>query len=62
LKICDIDASKFSIKVLGKRNKERILPFCLLYRAVFFVFKERSQVENEVDSDYFFITKKVKIK
>jgi integrase/recombinase XerC len=59
LKISDIDASKFSIKVLGKRNKERILPVLPIIVEQFSLYlKERSQVENEVDSDYFFITKK----
>jgi integrase/recombinase XerC len=59
LKISDIDASKFSIKVLGKRNKERILPVLPIIVEQFSLYlKERSQVENEVDSAYFFITKK----
>jgi hypothetical protein len=54
LKISDIDASKFSIKVLGK---ERILPV-FHCRAVFFVFKRAIEVENEVDSVYFLLQKK----
>jgi hypothetical protein len=47
--------------VLGKGIKKDSSIFAYYHRAVFFVFKERSQVENEVDSDYFFITKKLKI-
>jgi integrase/recombinase XerC len=46
-----------------KRNKERILPVLPIIVEQFSLYlKERSQVENEVDSDYFFITKKVKNK
>jgi integrase/recombinase XerC len=59
LKISDIDVFKFSIKVLGKRNKERILPILPIVRGQFSLYlKERSLVENEMDSDCFFITKK----
>jgi integrase/recombinase XerC len=56
LKISDIDASKFSIKVLGKGIKKESFQFTY-YRAVFFVFKERSQVENEVDSAFLYYKK-----
>jgi hypothetical protein len=40
LKICDIDASKFSMKVLGKGIKKEFFQFSYYCRAVFFVFKE----------------------
>jgi hypothetical protein len=48
--------------VLGKGIKKEFFHFAYYCRAVFFVFKERSQVENEVDSDYFITKKRVKNK
>ena len=59
LKIADIDLANKTIKVLGKRNKERILPVLAIIIEQFpFYFKERSIMENNSDCDYFFITKK----
>jgi integrase/recombinase XerC len=59
LKSSDIDLSSKTIKVLGKRNKERILPVLPVTAVQFSLYvKERSLVENIQDSDCFFITKK----
>jgi len=55
----DIDFSAKTIKVIGKRNKERILP---LLESVFELVKkyltERSKLSNIIDEQYFFLTKK----
>jgi len=55
----DIDFSTKTIKVIGKRNKERILP--LLENVLELAKKylnERSKLNNITDKDYFFLTKK----
>jgi len=55
----DVDFSNKTIKVLGKRNKERILP--LLENASELVRKyldARSSLNNIIDQQYFFLTKK----
>jgi integrase/recombinase XerC len=59
LKVNDIDSSSNTIKVLGKRNKERVLPVLPIIAAQFSSYvDERSLVENIRDFDCFFITKK----
>ena len=59
LKVNDIDTSSNTIKVLGKRNKERVLPVLPIIAAQFSSYvNERSLVENIRDFDCFFITKK----
>ncbi|PKH66197.1 integrase [Flavobacterium sp. ALD4] len=59
LKVNDIDSSSNTIKVLGKRNKERVLPVLPIIAAQFSSYvNERSLVENIRDFDCFFITKK----
>lgn len=59
LRLQSIDLSSKTIKVLGKRNKERILP---LLDSVVVIIKEylsfRSDLEYIKDDDYFFLTKK----
>ena len=58
LKVSDIDLSGQVLKVLGKRNKERILP--LLSTTVEQIkgyLKRRSQLDNQVDSSYLLLTK-----
>lgn len=58
LKVSDIDLSGKVLKVLGKRNKERILP--LLSSTVEQMksyLKRRSELDNKVDSSYLFLTK-----
>jgi len=59
LRLKDVDFSNKTIKVLGKRNKERILP--LLENASELVRKyldARSMLNNIIDQQYFFLTKK----
>lgn len=59
LKIANINVSNQTIKVLGKRNKERILPLLpvistLLERYLL----ERVEILNDTNVDYLFISKK----
>ncbi len=57
LKIEDVSISEKTIKVLGKRNKERIVP---LYDAVVSEFKEYLEERLQVSSaeNWFFVTKR----
>lgn len=55
----NVDLSANTIKVLGKRNKERVIPVLPVIMGQFLLYvKERESVENIVDEGYFFITKK----
>ncbi|WP_035670423.1 tyrosine-type recombinase/integrase [Flavobacterium sp. 83] len=59
LEMVNIDLSGSTVKVLGKRNKERILPVLPIIINQFSLYlKERSFLLSVVDSDYFFLTKK----
>lgn len=59
LQIVNIDLSNNTIKVLGKRSKERILPVLPVLMAQFSLYiKERALLAIVVDSTYFFLTKK----
>ncbi len=59
LKTSTINASNNTIKVLGKRNKERILPMLPIVSQQLLVYlKERTQLEVVKDTDFFFLTKK----
>lgn len=59
LKINNVDLSSNVIKVLGKRNKERIIPVLpVLLRQFNSYLNERALVDNIVDGEYFFISKK----
>nr|WP_294922301.1 tyrosine-type recombinase/integrase [uncultured Flavobacterium sp.] len=59
LMICNVDLSSNVIKVLGKRNKERLIPVLPIIIEQFGLYlSERTAVENIVDTDYFFISKK----
>lgn len=59
LKTQNIDLSAKTIKVLGKRNKERVLP---ILEAVLPLIKDyinkRNELKHIVDKDYLFLTKK----
>ena len=59
LKLVDIDLSNHTLKVLGKRNKERILP---LINTVIDTIKKylikRQELEIIIDNSYLFLTKK----
>jgi integrase/recombinase XerC len=59
LKIGHVNTSSYTIKVLGKRNKERILPLLpIVCQEVSSYINERTCLENVTDVDYFFLTKK----
>jgi len=59
VKLADIDISNKTLKVLGKRNKERVVP---LIQSVLTTYKEYMVFRNEMteitDKDYLFLTKK----
>jgi len=58
LRLKQIDLSAKTIKVLGKRNKERILPLLESTAAFFAIYiQERNSLENIVDNDYVFLLK-----
>jgi integrase/recombinase XerC len=59
LKMANVSLSKSTIKVLGKRNKERILPLLPIVSSQLNLYlNERTHLEKVIDADYFFITKK----
>ncbi|WP_269234931.1 tyrosine-type recombinase/integrase [Flavobacterium flavigenum] len=59
LMMVNVDLSSNVVKVLGKRNKERIIPVLPIIAEQFKMYlRERSAVEGIVDGDYFFISKK----
>lgn len=59
LKVSDIDVSKGIIKVLGKRNKERVLPVLPVIQSQFnLYFSERNNLKAVRDSEFFFLTLK----
>jgi len=59
LMIKNVDRSSNTIKVLGKRNKERIIPILpIIADQIDSYIKERSDLERLVDLDYFFVSKK----
>jgi integrase/recombinase XerC len=59
LKMINIDLSNATLKVLGKRNKERILPLLPIIINQFKLYlTERAYLERITDSEYFFLTLK----
>lgn len=59
LKIIDVNLFNGTIKVLGKRNKERILPVLSIIIEQFSLYlEERASLLSVIDSEYFFLTKK----
>lgn len=59
LKKSNVDVSNNLIKVLGKRNKERIIPVLPIIATQFSLYtKERMELGVIVDEDIFFLTKK----
>lgn len=59
LKLQNIDLANNTIKVVGKRNKERILPILPIIISQFYIYiKERQSLVMLLDGDYFFLTKK----
>lgn len=56
LKLQNVDLSANTIKVLGKRNKERILPVLpVISEQVKTYLQERAGLESITDGDYFFL-------
>ena len=59
LKTADVKVLNNTIKVLGKRNKERIIPVLpIVSNEIVLYFKERSGLGLIVDNDFFFLNKK----
>ncbi|SHM39426.1 tyrosine-type recombinase/integrase [Flavobacterium xanthum] len=59
LKMANVDLANRVVKVVGKRNKERIIPILPVIAGQFnWYLKERTSVLVGVDEDYFFLTKK----
>jgi len=59
LKISNINSSSNTIKVLGKRNKERIIPVLpIVSQQLILYLNERAHLEKVTDNDYFFLAKK----
>ena len=59
LKMINIDLSNATLKVLGKRNKERILPLLPIIINQFKLYlTERAYLERITDNEYFFLTLK----
>ena len=59
LKTANLSLSNNTLKVLGKRNKERIVPLLpIVSKQLELYFNERTHLEKVIDSDYFFLTKK----
>jgi len=59
LKVSNVNFASRTIKVLGKRNKERIIPILPVISSQFESYLlERSKLENQIDVDYFFLTTK----
>lgn len=59
LKTGNVNTTNNTIKVLGKRNKERILPLLpIVSEQLILYFNERARLEKVTDKDFFFLTKK----
>jgi integrase/recombinase XerC len=59
LKTGNVNISNNTIKVLGKRNKERIIPLLpIVCEELSLYFNERAGLEKVIDVDFFFLTKK----
>lgn len=56
LKLRNVDLSNGTIKVLGKRNKERIIPILpVVQNQIREYLSERSRLQPIIDEDYFFL-------
>ena len=59
LKLSSIDDASTTLKVVGKRNKERIVPLLpIVLDELKLYFSERSMLPEIKDSNYMFVTKK----
>ena len=58
LKLSDVDLERKNIKVLGKRNKERIIPMLISLEDYFSdYYEERNKIESIEKSEYVFVSK-----
>lgn len=58
LKLCDVDFEKNTIKVLGKRNKERFIPMLKSLKPHFInYYSERDKIENLGENQFIFVSK-----
>ena len=56
LKLQNVNISNGTLKVLGKRNKERILPILpIISKQIILYLSEKSKLERVRDKDYFFL-------
>lgn len=56
LKLHNVDLSNGTLKVLGKRNKERIIPILpVVENQIKLYISERSRLQRIIDRDYFFL-------
>ena len=60
LKGSNIDTDSMQIKVLGKRNKERIIPFSILLKNAINKYIDKINEEGLILNEYLFITEKGK--
>ena len=59
LKLQSFDNKQYLIKVIGKRNKERIIPYNIeLSKFINLYIKERDKIANNNSREFFFITAK----
>ena len=59
LKTADFNLSNATIKVLGKRNRERVIPILpIVAQQVALYIDEREKLESPIDTKYFFLTNK----
>ncbi|MCD2260632.1 tyrosine-type recombinase/integrase [Psychroserpens luteolus] len=59
LKISDVDLSNKTLKVLGKRNKERLIPLIdSILKTIEDYLQVRNNLETIVDNSHLFLTKK----
>ncbi|MBC8769147.1 tyrosine-type recombinase/integrase [Arenibacter sp. BSSL-BM3] len=59
LKVKDVDCQAMTIKVLGKRNKERIIPLLEATKELFLSYNlQRNELETVEDDAYIFLTEK----
>ncbi len=58
----DVDTYNYTIKVLGKRNKERIIPFSNRLNILIITYIKAKQeiINNKEKNNYFFVTEKGK--
>ena len=59
IKLNDIEKSSRTLKVLGKRNKERVIPLLdSAHKNIMAYIHKRNELEKIVDNDFLFLTKK----